>query len=116
VKRLYIIATSNYLVISLSAIPHPAPKRAHQKEDSMTGDFNKFTHWLRKRGPTLLAFELGITVRAIWAWIYEEAQPRSDLAKRLVELGEGKISMDDIYAGEPKPRYKRKDSPEVPHE
>jgi len=69
-----------------------------------TGDFNRYAEWLRKRGPTLTAHELGVTRSAVWAWIYNEVQPRPEMAHKIVELGKGEITLEDVYAGNPKAR------------
>ena len=64
----------------------------------MSGDFNRFTDWLRARGVTLTAHELSVTPRAIWAWIYRESRPTPDKARDLVKLSAGYLTLDDIYA------------------
>ena len=68
----------------------------------MSGDFKRFTDWLRSHGPTLTAHEMQVTPRAVWAWIYGESSPVPEKARQLVRLSQGYLTLDDIYA-EPDP-------------
>ena len=56
----------------------------------------KCRDWLRNRGPTLTAHEVGVSVSAVWSWIYGDASPTAKNAARLIEISNGQIDLNDI--------------------
>ena len=56
----------------------------------------KCRDWLRKRGPTLTAHELGVSVSTVWAWIYGLANPTAKNAIKIIELSGRKLKLKDF--------------------
>lgn len=60
------------------------------------GDQKKFQAWLQQRGPTLTAHEIGVSVSAVWAWIYGDAIPTAKNAEKIIKLSKGHLKLKDI--------------------
>lgn len=56
-----------------------------------------FGTWVREFGPGKLRRELGVTKSAVHAWVAGVISPRPTKARKIVELSEGALTLEEIY-------------------
>ena len=71
--------------------------------DYKTGSYNynlnmKFIRFLNSQNKKALAKKLGCSVISVYMWGRRETFPKRPLAKKLIEISEGNLTYDDIYA------------------